>query len=106
MSAPINREPNVRSFTSAVQEQLGYYVYRLIDPHDGCTFYVGKGAGNRLFSHINEADADLEVKTHKLDRIRAIASCSRRRTAWDDVPRVAATALRGRPRMKRPSTRR
>lgn len=62
----------IRGFAPAVQEQLGCYVYRLIDPRDGRTFYVGKGVGNRLFSHLGEADADLEVKTHKLDRIRAI----------------------------------
>ena len=27
-------------------------VYRLIDPRNGETFYVGRGKGNRVFSHI------------------------------------------------------
>lgn len=42
-------------FTSEVIEQLKYYVYRLIDPRNGQTFYVGKGKGNRLYAHINDA---------------------------------------------------
>lgn len=42
-------------FTKDVAEKLGYYVYRLVDPRDGMTFYVGKGQGNRVFAHVNEA---------------------------------------------------
>ena len=42
-------------FTSEVIEQLQYYVYRLIDPRTGQTFYVGKGKGNRIYAHINDA---------------------------------------------------
>ncbi len=42
-------------FTAEVTEQLKYYVYRLIDPRNGQTFYVGKGKGNRLYAHINDA---------------------------------------------------
>ena len=44
---------DIQAFTSEVQEQLQYYVYRLIDPRDGQTFYVGKGRGNRIFAHVN-----------------------------------------------------
>mgnify|MGYP006873149445 CR=1 FL=1 len=32
-----------------------YYVYRLVDPRNLQTFYVGKGCGNRVFQHVNEA---------------------------------------------------
>ncbi len=39
------------SFPTGVAEQLGWYVYRLIDPRNGETFYVGKGRGNRIFAH-------------------------------------------------------
>lgn len=39
-------------FSPEVIEQLGYYVYRLIDPRNGQTFYVGKGKGNRVFQHV------------------------------------------------------
>lgn len=35
-------------------DTLGYYVYRLIDPRDNKTFYVGKGQKNRVFAHIRE----------------------------------------------------
>ena len=39
------------SFPPGVSEQLKWYVYRLIDPRNGETFYVGKGLGNRIFAH-------------------------------------------------------
>ena len=39
------------SFPPGVAEQLNWYVYRLIDPRNGETFYVGKGRGNRIFAH-------------------------------------------------------
>ena len=39
------------SFPAGVAEQLKWYVYRLIDPRNGETFYVGKGRGNRIFAH-------------------------------------------------------
>lgn len=45
----------INCFSSEVIASLGYYVYRLIDPRNGLTFYVGKGKGNRVFAHINDA---------------------------------------------------
>ncbi|MCR2307669.1 hypothetical protein NSX65_32680, partial [Salmonella enterica] len=42
---------DITEFPSGVIEHLGWYVYRLIDPRDGSTFYVGKGKGNRVFAH-------------------------------------------------------
>lgn len=39
-------------FSEAVCEKIGYYVYVLIDPRDSKIFYIGKGKGNRIFSHI------------------------------------------------------
>lgn len=39
------------SFPEEVKEKLNWYVYRLIDPRNGETFYVGKGWGNRVFEH-------------------------------------------------------
>ena len=41
-----NFEGGNMMFTADVIEQLNYYVYRLIDPRNGKTFYVGKGKGN------------------------------------------------------------
>lgn len=49
-------------FSAAVHEALQYYVYRLIDPRNGLTFYVGKGKGDRLFQHAAAAGAsDIEA---------------------------------------------
>lgn len=42
----------IDKFTGEVCKKLGCYVYRLIDPRDGSTFYVGKGTGNRVKMHI------------------------------------------------------
>lgn len=66
-------------FPKEVEEALGYYVYRLIDPRNGETFYVGKGKGNRVFAHAADAltasdimgDNDDE-QSQKLKRIRDI----------------------------------
>ena len=69
-------------FTPEVIEQLQYYVYRLIDPRNGQTFYVGKGKGNRLYAHINDAlknfdgqsyiDKDEDEISAKIKQIREI----------------------------------
>jgi hypothetical protein len=44
-----------------VSEQLGRYVYVLIDPKDGCPFYVGKGQGLRMLAHGEEAAAAADL---------------------------------------------
>ncbi|KAA3506458.1 LEM-3-like GIY-YIG domain-containing protein [Agrobacterium rosae] len=63
-------------FPSEVCEKLGNYVYRLIDPRNGETFYVGKGRNNRVFDHaagLPEISTDASQQLGaKLDRIRAI----------------------------------
>ena len=46
------------SFPTGVADQLKWYVYRLIDPRNGETFYVGKGTGNRIFDHAKGESAD------------------------------------------------
>ncbi|MCF0229880.1 MAG: hypothetical protein HUJ76_09355 [Parasporobacterium sp.] len=51
-------------FSPEVIEQLKYYVYRLIDPRTGLTFYVGKGKGNRLFAHVNDALKNYNGETY------------------------------------------
>lgn len=61
------------SFPPDVAQKLGWYVYRLIDPRNGETFYVGKGKGNRVFSHIRgEKDLEGDDLDNKLKRIREI----------------------------------
>ena len=49
-------------FSDHICEKLGHYVYRLMDPRDGTTFYVGRGQGNRVFDHAagKQAPADSE----------------------------------------------
>ena len=65
-------------FSEAVCEKLGFYVYRLIDPRNAETFYIGKGKGNRLFAHINDEltnadlDKDQDSVSEKINRIRQI----------------------------------
>ncbi|WP_263312590.1 hypothetical protein [Campylobacter sp. LR264d] len=39
----------IKEFSQEIIEQLGYYVYGLIDPRNGRYFYIGKGKGNRVF---------------------------------------------------------
>lgn len=41
-----------KPFAPDVKEQLGPYVYMLIDPRDGTAFYVGKGRGDRVYQHV------------------------------------------------------
>ncbi len=51
----------------SVIKQLGYYVYLYIHPLDNCIFYVGKGKGNRIFHHLQDAS-----ETRKNQLIRKI----------------------------------
>ncbi len=46
--------PELDAFPPDVIPKLKTYVYRLIDPRNGETFYVGKGQGNRVFAHIRD----------------------------------------------------
>lgn len=62
------------AFPSVVSQKLRTYVYRLVDPRNGETFYVGKGKGNRVFAHARgelskEAD-ELDDKIHRIRQIR------------------------------------
>lgn len=59
------------AFSSEVIEKLQYYVYRLIDPRNGETFYIGKGKGNRVFAHA-QGDIEEDSLCEKMSRIREI----------------------------------
>ena len=59
-------------FSQKVQEELGYYVYCLVDPRDKKIFYIGKGVGNRVFAHACDALESENVSTEKLEKIREI----------------------------------
>ena len=61
------------AFPPDVIPKLKTYVYRLIDPRNGETFYVGKGQGNRVFAHIrDELSQDGDELSDKLKRIREV----------------------------------
>lgn len=66
---------DIREFPTGVIEHLGWYVYRLIDPRHGNTFYVGKGKENRVFAHMRgevaSVDGD-EMLSNKLRQLREI----------------------------------
>ncbi|GHV55483.1 hypothetical protein AGMMS49579_18470 [Spirochaetia bacterium] len=76
----------ITAFEKGVSDKIGFYVYRLIDPRNGNTFYVGKGKGDRVFAHVagslgstdDEDEVSLKIKTireikaAKLDVIHVI----------------------------------
>jgi hypothetical protein len=63
-------------FPIEVSERLKWYVYRLIDPRNGETFYVGKGRDNRIFQHaagaLSVSEDDEEPSDLKFQRIQHI----------------------------------
>lgn len=63
---------NITEFSEEVIDKLNYYVYRLIDPRNGQTFYVGKGKGNRIFAHVNQEKKEDDEKNEKIKLIREI----------------------------------
>ena len=58
-------------FNSEVAQKIQHYVYRLIDPRNGETFYVGRGQNNRVFDHARGELTD-ESGSQKMSRIREI----------------------------------
>lgn len=69
-------KPVINAFSERALEQLGdFYVYALIDPRNGQVFYIGKGTGNRVFSHEAESNNSPTSIKAKLQRIREIEGC-------------------------------
>jgi len=62
----------MNKFPKEVIDELKYYVYRLIDPRNGETFYVGKGKGNRVFQHVIGAIKTDDSTETKINTIREI----------------------------------
>ena len=60
-----------QEFSAEIIEQLKFYVYRLVDPRNGETFYVGKGVGNRVFQHAQGILVS-DRFSEKIERIRDI----------------------------------
>lgn len=61
----------VTEFSQAVIEKISFYVYSLIDPRSKKVFYIRKGKGNRVFSHLNAA-LETPLESDKLVQIREI----------------------------------
>ena len=66
----------IKEFSRPTKDELKYYVYRLVDPRNGNTFYVGKGKGNRIFTHMKnmqnpEPDEILSLKEENIKEILA-----------------------------------
>lgn len=66
-----NGKKKITSFSDVVIKALGVYVYALVDPRDNKIFYVGKGRGNRVFQHAQEAKASdsTQVASEKIQQI-------------------------------------
>lgn len=56
-------------FSTDILNEMKHYVYILSDPSDNEIFYVGKGKGNRVFSHLK--DQSDNPKTRKIKEIRS-----------------------------------
>ena len=63
---------SISKFTDKTKKKLGHYIYRLVDPRNGETFYVGQGTGNRVFDHARGEIKEKENPNSKLSRIHAI----------------------------------
>ena len=60
-------KPSIKFFSEKAIEHLnGFYVYALIDPRNNQVFYIGKGAGNRVFSHEIESGKSPKSEKAKL----------------------------------------
>lgn len=70
-----------------VADELGLYVYMLVDPSSGVPFYVGKGRGTRFASHGWEAmlgpdDTEEAPVGAKIARIREIGKAGLEPEIW------------------------
>ncbi len=54
-------------FPPEVKAELGHYLYRLIDPRNGETFYVGRGQNNRVFNHVASDFSDKGKRIHAIE---------------------------------------
>lgn len=58
-------------FKQSVKDAINYYVYALVSPINHMIFYIGKGKGDRVFQHAEDALHE-DSQSLKLDTIRMI----------------------------------
>lgn len=61
-----------QQFSELVGSKLGHYVYRLIDPRNGTTFYVGRGQDNRVFSHAAGQEVPTDAEDNEALKLKTI----------------------------------
>lgn len=93
----------IQGFSPETCKELKHYVYRLIDPRNAETFYVGKGQNNRIFEHLKRAlqlDSNEDEVTAKYSRIQDIQRAGlevihiiHRHGMTDEVAREVEAAL-------------
>lgn len=65
--------PHITAFSEKTLTAInGFYVYALIDPRSNDVFYIGKGTGNRVFSHEMESGKTSVVEKEKIRKIQDI----------------------------------
>lgn len=62
----------INQFSPQTLQEIGYYVYLLVDPRDNTIFYVGKGENNRVFNHEEKVRKDFNPDNDKEVRIKDI----------------------------------
>jgi len=65
----VGRHDLVMRLPAEVAERLGHYVYLYVDPRTDRPFYVGKGKGERILAHFD--DARDSHKTRTIGELRA-----------------------------------
>ncbi len=72
----VEMNEEITSFSPGVEQWLGHYVYLLKDPDTNKPFYVGRGQGDRLFSHIkgelkfDKTRDKMDLKTEFIHKLR------------------------------------